>query len=67
MLGAWQAANSLGQLLPALAVPAYDIIGTQASLVGCGVLLAAVGSAARVAHRRTAVLAPAPVMLSDAR
>jgi MFS family permease len=46
VLGAWHAANSLGQLLPALAVPAFAGIGTQASLVGGGVLLAIAGAAA---------------------
>ncbi|HEU4422265.1 MAG TPA: MFS transporter [Pilimelia sp.] len=49
VLGAWQAANSLGQLLPALAVPALIAIGTQATLVGCGILLAATGAAIRTA------------------
>jgi MFS transporter, DHA3 family, macrolide efflux protein len=53
VLGAWQAANSLGQLLPALAFPVLAGIGTQASLVGCGVLLAVVGLAARVAYPRS--------------
>jgi MFS family permease len=53
VLGAWQAANSLGQLLPALAVPAFAGIGTQASLVACGIVLALVGAATRVAHRTT--------------
>ena len=57
VLGAWQAANSLGQLLPALAVPAFAFFGTQASLVTCGVLLAAVGAWARAGHGRTAVVA----------
>ncbi|HSU11587.1 MAG TPA: hypothetical protein VLK57_20505, partial [Pseudonocardia sp.] len=51
VLGAWQAANSLGQLLPALAFPILAGIGTQASLTGCGVLLAVVGLAAWVATR----------------
>jgi MFS family permease len=45
VLGAWQAANSLGQLLPALAVPAFAVVGTQASLVACGIVLALVGVA----------------------
>ena len=51
VLGAWQAANNLGQLLPALAVPALAVIGTQASLAGCGALLAVAGLAARATHR----------------
>jgi len=53
VLGAWQAANNLGQLLPALAFPVLAGIGTQASLVGGGVLLAVVGLAAWVAYPRT--------------
>jgi MFS transporter, DHA3 family, macrolide efflux protein len=53
VLGAWQAANSLGQLLPALAFPVLAGIGTQASLIGCGVLLAVVGLAAGVASWRS--------------
>ncbi len=53
VLGAWQAANSLGQLLPALAVPAFARFGTQASLVACGAVLALVGAAIRAAHGKT--------------
>jgi MFS family permease len=53
VLGAWQSANSLGQLLPALAFPVLAGIGTQASLVGCGALLAVVGLAAWVAYPRS--------------
>jgi MFS family permease len=53
VLGAWQAANSLGQLLPALAFPVLAGIGTQASLIGCGALLAVVGLAAWVAYPRS--------------
>ncbi len=53
VLGAWQAVSSLGQLLPALAVPAFATFGTQASLVACGALLALVGAAIRAAHRPT--------------
>jgi MFS family permease len=53
ILGAWQAANSLGQLLPALAFPVLAGIGTQASLIGCGVLLAVVGLGAWVAFWRS--------------
>jgi hypothetical protein len=63
VLGAWHAANALGQLLPALAVPAFAGFGTQASLVGGGVLLAAVGLAAVGAVARAA-RRPAPSVSS---
>jgi MFS family permease len=51
VLGAWQAVNSLGQLLPALAVPVLAGLGTQAVLVGVGVLLAGVGATTWAAGR----------------
>jgi hypothetical protein len=50
---ATSAANSLGQLLPALAFPVLAGIRTQASLIGCGVLLAVVGLAAGDAFWRS--------------
>jgi MFS family permease len=50
---ATSAANSLGQLLPALALPVLAGIGTQPSLIGCGVLLAVVGLGAWVAFWRS--------------
>jgi MFS family permease len=55
VLGAWQAANSLGQLLPAVAFPVLAGIGTQASLVGAGVILAVVGLAAWAAYPKSTV------------
>ena len=67
VLGAWQGANSLGQLLPALAVPAFAFLGTQATLVACGALLALVGAAGRAAHRGAAASPIEPLLVSGAR
>jgi len=67
VLGAWQSANSLGQLLPALAVPVFAAAGTQVILVGCGALLAVVGAAAWCAYRTTRPTPVAPLVAHEER